>query len=303
MEKSESNEIKENILVNDNSKEQGNKENEIIEKKNEFSTQENKDNKIENNENMKNEKEIKKKEEKLNVKEMKNNEKDKSPEKYRTEKKQKKKEYSLPKKIDKTNSNKIKSNKKNNISADDNNEDQILIHSKFRKESILNYIRQKKQQELEECSFRPKINKKIGFEINNVDTNKVEKEKETYADVVDRLMQWNERVQKKKNDNRNKKAETARDGCTFNPKLNLEVPKFENTKINGTKKYLDRIKNSREIQKQKEEKLNPDYDMLYNKYYKKKEKTVLDKNKKLTKKTYQNYINAIHNALMNDDDD
>ncbi len=39
MEKSESNEIKENILVNDNLKEQGNKENEIIEKNNEFSTQ------------------------------------------------------------------------------------------------------------------------------------------------------------------------------------------------------------------------------------------------------------------------
>ena len=93
-------------------------------------------------------------------------------------------------------------------------------------------------------------------------------------------MQWKERVQKKINDTKSKKDESAQDGCTFNPKLNLEVPNFEETKINGTKKYLDRIKNSRELQKQKEEKLNPNYDKLYNKYYKKKEKTVLDKNKK-----------------------
>ena len=113
-------------------------------------------------------------------------------------------------------------------------------------------------------------------------------------------MQWKERVQKKKNDTINKKEDKAQNECTFNPKLNGEVPKFEDTKISGTKKYLDRIKNSRELQKQKEEKLNPNYDKLYNKYYKKKEKAVLDKNKKLTKKEYQNYLNVFHNALMND---
>ena len=116
-------------------------------------------------------------------------------------------------------------------------------------------------------------------------------------------MHWKDRVEKKKNDTKNKKDESATDGCTFNPKLNTEVPKFEDTKINGTKKYLERIKNSREMQKQKEEKLNPNYNDLYNKYYKKKEKTILDKNKKLTKKEYQNYLNVFHNALMNDDDD
>ena len=120
--------------------------------------------------------------------------------------------------------------------------------------------------------------------------------------MVERLYQWNAMVQKKKNEKKNKKEENATDECTFNPKLNTELPKFEETKINGTKKYLDRIKNSRELQKQKEEKLNPNYDKLYNKYYKKKEKTVLDKNKKLTKKDYQNYLNVIHNALMNDDE-
>ena len=250
---------------------------------------------------MKNEREINdNNEEKINNEEIQNNEKNES-EKVKTEKKQKKKNLSLPKNINKAKSTKIKNNKKNNINNNnENNENKIMIYYKYRKENILNYIKQKEQQEIEECSFRPKINKKIGFEINNLDNNKAEKEKEN-SDVVDRLMKWNERVQKKKNDI-NKRAETERDGCTFNPKLNSEVPKFENTKINGTKKYLERIKNSREMQKQKEEKLNPNYDMLYNKYYKKKEKTVLNKNKKLTEKEYQNYINAIHNALMNDDD-
>ena len=95
-------------------------------------------------------------------------------------------------------------------------------------------------------------------------------------------MQWKERVQKKKNDTINKKEDKAQNECTFNPKLNGEVPKFEDTKINGTKKYLDRIKNSRELQKQKEEKLNPNNEEL-NKYYK-IVKDVLDKNKKLSKK-------------------
>jgi ABC-type transporter MlaC component len=118
-------------------------------------------------------------------------------------------------------------------------------------------------------------------------------------------LQWKERIEKKKRKNlsKNQKEELEKNGYTFNPKLNLEMPKFESMKINGTKKYLDRIKNSREMQKQKEEKLNPNYDQLYKKYYDKKGKTVLDKNKKLTKKTYQNYLNAFHNALMNDDDE
>ena len=165
--------------------------------------------------------------------------------------------------------------------VDNQFEDKIYTHNRFHNESIKNYIKQKEREEYGECSFKPKINKKIGFEINN-DNNGGEKEKESQGDVVERLMQWKDRVQKKINETKNKKDESAQDGCTFNPKLNTEVPKFEETKINGTKKYLERIKNSRELQKQKEEKLNPNYDKLYNKYFKKKEKTVLDKNKKLT---------------------
>jgi hypothetical protein len=306
MEINESNENKENNQTNEekeNKELQENKETDIFERKEESSSQKNKDiNLNKSNENMKNEREINdNNEEKINNEEIKNNEK-KESEKEKKEKKQKKKDLSLTKNINKSKSTKMKYNKKNIINKNNNNnENKIMIYYKYRKENILNYIKQKEQQEIGECSFRPKINKKIGFEINNLDNNKAEKEKEN-SDVVDRLMKWNERMQKKKNDSINKRAETARNGCTFNPKLNSEVPKFENTKINGTKKYLERIKNSREMQKQKEEKLNPNYDMLYNKYYKKKEKTVLNKNKKLTEKEYQNYINAIHNALMNDDD-
>ena len=213
--------------------------------------------------------------------------------------KQKKKDASSSKKVNKSKSTKIKIVEKNsNVS---NKEDKVYAHNKFRNENIKNYIKEKELQEIGECSFKPKINKKIGFEINNADNNASEKEKNN-GDVVDRLMQWKERVQKKKNDIINKKVDNAQEGCTFNPKLNSEVPKFEETKVNGTKRYLDRIKNSRELQKQKEERLNPNYDKLYNKYYKKKEKTVLDKNKKLTNKEYQNYLNVFHNALMNDDD-
>ena len=41
---------------------------------------------------------------------------------------------------------------------------------------------------------------------------------------------------------------------------------------------------------------------MNDKYYKNKEKTVLQKNKKVTNKTYKNYLNHFHNVLMNDDD-
>ena len=207
-----------------------------------------------------------------------------------------------PKIIDKSKNTTIKNTTNTNNTKINNIDDKIYSHNHFHNENIKNYIKQKESKEIEECSFKPKINKKIGFEINSSDNNGLEKEKDNQGDVVERLFQWKERVQKKKNDTKNKNMETVQNGCTFNPKLNSEMPKFENTKINGTKKYLERIKNSREIQKQKEEKLNLNYNQLYNKYYKKKEKTVLDKNKKLTKKEYENYLSVFHNALMNDDE-
>jgi len=228
-----------------------------------------------------------------NLKDEKEKEKEKTPEKINHNKSKKK--VVSTKKINKSKNIKPKTAKKKNNSIDD----KVYSRNHYRNENIKNYIKYKESKEIGECSFKPKINKRKG----NAQNNGIEKEKKENEDVVDRLMHWKDRVEKKKIDTKNKKDETATDGCTFNPKLNTEVPKFEDTKINGTKKYLERIKNSREIQKQKEEKLNPNYNDLYNKYYKKKEKTILDKNKKLTKKEYQNYLNVFHNALMNDDDD
>ena len=228
-----------------------------------------------------------------NIKEEKEKEKIKTPEKIGHNKSKKKVVSS--KKVNKPKNIKPQTaKKKNNNSIDD----KVYSRNHYRNENIKNYIKYKESKEIGECSFKPKINKRKG----NAENNGIEKEKKENEDVVDRLMHWKDRVEKKKNDTKNKKDESATDGCTFNPKLNTEVPKFEDTKINGTKKYLERIKNSREIQKQKEEKLNPNYNDLYNKYYKKKEKTILDKNKKLTKKEYQNYLNVFHNALMNDDE-
>ena len=213
-------------------------------------------------------------------------------------KKQKNKNESSPG----TNKNKTKkrnfngSEKKNK-----NNDEKGYTQKHFHNANIMNYIKQKEKKELEECSFRPKINKKIGFDCDN--SNKNGLDKENTNDVVDRLMNWQKKVDKKKNDIKNKKnSEMSSNGCTFAPKLNTQVPKFEDRKVIGTKKYIDRIKNSRELQKQKEERLNPNYDQLYNKYYKNKEKTILDKNKKITKKEYQNYLNGFHNALMSDDE-
>ena len=229
-----------------------------------------------------------------NLKEEKEKTPEKTPEKINHNKSKKKVVSS--KKINKSKNIKPKTAKKKNNSIDD----KVNIRNHYKNDNIKNY---KESKEIGKCSFKPKINKKIGLEKNSAENNGTEKDKKENEDVVDRLMHWKERVEKKKNDTKNKIDETATDGCTFNPKLNTEVPKFEDIKINGIKQYLERIKNSREMQKQKEEKLNPNYNDLYNKYYKKKEKTILDKNKKLTKKEYQNYLNVFHNALMNDDDD
>lgn len=278
-----------NNNIEENNKNENEKENDngALSQENKIEDKKEEENKI-NNEEKKSEASNKN-----NIKEEKEKEKIKTPEKIGHNKSKKKVVSS--KKVNKPKNIKPQTaKKKNNNSIDD----KIYSRNHYRNENIKNYIKYKESKEIGECSFKPKINKRKG----NAENNGIEKEKKENEDVVDRLMHWKDRVEKKKNDTKNKKDESATDGCTFNPKLNTEVPKFEDTKINGTKKYLERIKNSREIQKQKEEKLNPNYNDLYNKYYKKKEKTILDKNKKLTKKEYQNYLNVFHNALMNDDE-
>ena len=202
---------------------------------------------------------------------------------------------------------KEKTNNKNNIKSNKENEEKMIYsHNHFHNENILNYIKQKELKEISECSFKPKINKKIGFDKNKINNKEEKEDNESIKnkDVVERLLLWNERVKQKLNDIKEKKdkEESERDKCTFFPKLKAEVPKFDKKEISGNEKYYNRIKSSREIQKQKENRLNPNYDELYNKYYKNKEKTVLQKNKKVSKKTYQNYLNHFHNVLMNDDD-
>ena len=200
---------------------------------------------------------------------------------------------------------KEKTNNKEKINQ--KKEDMIYSRNHFQNENILKYIKQRELKEISECSFKPKINKKIGFEVTKIDNNKDEDEKKDFnqnKDVVERLLLWKERVKQKLNNIKDKKEkeESEREKCTFYPKLKTDVPKFDNKEIIGNEKYYNRIKNSRKIKKQKENMLNPNYNELYNKYYKHKEKTVLKKNEKVSKKTYQNYLNHFHNVLMNDDE-
>ena len=200
---------------------------------------------------------------------------------------------------------KEKTNNKEKINQ--KKEDMIYSRNHFHNENILKYIKQRELKEISECSFKPKINKKIGFEVTKIDNNKDEDEKKDFnqnKDVVERLLLWKERVKQKLNNIKDKKEkeESEREKCTFYPKLKTDVPKFDNKEIIGNEKYYNRIKNSRKIKKQKENMLNPNYNELYNKYYKHKEKTVLKKNEKVSKKTYQNYLNHFHNVLMNDDE-
>ena len=200
---------------------------------------------------------------------------------------------------------KSKQSKKLSIIDKTNLEEIIYSHDHYHNENILKYIKQKELKEIEECSFRPKINKKIGFEVRKFDNEDETGESSAQnKNVVERLLLWKERVKKKLNEVKDKKEkeELERDKCTFIPKLKTDIPKFDKKEINGTEKYYDRIKNSREVKKRKENILNPNYDELYKKYYKSKEKTVLKNKKKVSKKTYENYLNHFHNVLMNDDE-
>ena len=200
---------------------------------------------------------------------------------------------------------KSKQSKKLSIIDKTNLEEIIYSHDHYHNENILKYIKQKELKEIEECSFRPKINKKIGFEVRKFDNEDENGESSAQnKNVVERLLLWKERVKKKLNEVKDKKEkeELERDKCTFIPKLKTDIPKFDKKEINGTEKYYDRIKNSREVKKRKENILNPNYDELYKKYYKSKEKTVLKNKKKVSKKTYENYLNHFHNVLMNDDE-
>ena len=200
---------------------------------------------------------------------------------------------------------KSKQSKKLSIIDKSNYEEIIYSHNHYHNENILKYIKQKELKEIEECSFRPKINKKIGFEVRKFDNEDENGETSSKnKDVVERLLLWKERVKQKLNEVKDKKEkeELERDKFTFIPKLKTEIPKFDKKEISGTEKYYDRIKNSRELKKRKENILNPNYDELYKKHYKSKEKAVLKNNKKISKKTYENYLNHFHNVLMNDDD-
>lgn len=237
----------------------------------------------------------------ININEISDKEKNEESENNKINKKTKKSNKSPVKKA-----NKIKRSKETKKeSLNSNLEEIIYSHNRFHNENILNYIKQKEYKEISECSFKPKINKKIGFEVTKLD-NKEEKIESSSQNknVVERLLLWKERVNQKLNNIKDKKEkeESERDKCTFFPKLKSDIPKFDKKEISGTEKYYNRIKNSREIKKQKDRKLNPDYDELYNKYYKNKEKTVLKNNKKVSKKTYENYLNHFHNVLMKDDE-
>lgn len=229
-----------------------------------------------------------------------------------SDKEQKLEEVNNNSKIKKTKSSKVKKSSKANklkVSQKEiqksNFDDLIYGNNRYHNKNILDYIKQKEEKEITECSFKPRINKKIGFEVNKLFNNKEENvpNLSQNKNVVERLLLWNQRVKQKLIEKKNErdKQNIEKDICTFTPILKSEVPKFEKKKINGSDKYYDRIKNSREIKKEKEKKLNPDYDELYKKYYKNKENTYLQKNKKVTKKAYKNYLNQFHNIIMNDD--
>ena len=172
------------------------------------------------------------------------------------------------------------------------------INSKYLKDKInwnkLNKIHLQKELELlQHCTFKPNINTNFQFKDNpnNSDIpNKTIQER-----TLERMQYWEDKkvtkLELQKNVSRNKDIEN----CSFKPITNSSLPDFQGKYIKGLKNYLDRQIKSQQVQKEKKDKLNPNYNEMYDNLFKKKEKRIAEQN--MNYKDYQNAINILHKEL------
>ncbi len=150
----------------------------------------------------------------------------------------------------------------NKINTALNRLNQLYLQSHRKKEKI-NLLKEEKnyeesEKEMKECTFRPKVNKNLKF---------VKEEK----DFLNRNEKWKSDVNNKIEKLKTKAEEKV--VYDFKPAINKKPLNFDHTKKTiedrNTIKYYERINKAKKLKEEINKKLNPNYNAIYDKMYKK----------------------------------
>ena len=150
-----------------------------------------------------------------------------------------------------------------------------------------------KDKEMQHCTFKPNINSIFQFKENP--TSDDIPNKNIQERTLERMQYWEDKkitkLELQKNVSRNKDIEN----CSFKPITNSSLPDFQGKYIKGLKNYLNRQIKSQQVQKEKKDKLNPNYNEMYDNLFKKREKRIAEQN--MNYKDYQNAMTILHKEL------
>ena len=194
------------------------------------------------------------------------------------------------------------------INEDSNKKRQVnskYLLNKTNQEKLDKIRKEKEKEIIEQCTFKPSINTKYKLkeEWKNEDckdekgsSNNSSKSKTPHDEALERMQFFLEKSKSKIEKEREKNTHKEVEQCSFAPSINREVPEFQDTYIKGTKMYIERQMKSQQIKNERNDKLNPNYNKIYENLFKKKEKSVVNKN--LKKKEYQMALDILHNELI-----
>ena len=158
------------------------------------------------------------------------------------------------------NKNKSVVSKKSKLSAEKythNLAKKIIFTHNYELQDKLKKQREEKevQEEMSQCTFKPKLYKN---KYNK--KNKSKKKDEKKQSLYEKQSQWLDGIQKKKDNEREKRINQEIQGCTFYPRL-TSLPKYTNRKMKITTRerieeqnYYIKMKKVRQIEQEKNKK-------------------------------------------------
>lgn len=148
------------------------------------------------------------------------------------------------------------------MNATNNRLNQLYLHSNKKKEKI-NLLKEEKnieesEKEMKECTFRPKVNKNLKLVKEN-------------KDFFNRNEKWKSDINNKLEKMKNKAEEESL--FDFKPSINkkpINFNKFKTTlEDRNTIKYYERINKAKKQKEEINKKLNPNYNQIYDKMFRK----------------------------------
>ena len=138
---------------------------------------------------------------------------------------------------------------------------ELYLHSNQRKEK-LNFLKEEKayaqsEKEMKECTFQPQVNKKKKFVNDN-------------SDFLNRNNKWMSDTNNKIEKIKSKVEEIP--SYNFQPAINKKALNFNNKILSEDRnniKYFQRINNAKKQKDELNKKLNPDFNLIYDKMFKK----------------------------------